>query len=905
MAMRDEVASSASATAAKSVEEPARARPAPDETGGYRPIVYEPSPLWQRIYRRFFSRVQIDASWAGRVRDAAEDGQVVYIGRAVSFLDFLALDFLTKEHGLPPIQFTNDLGMSIVEPFGRGSRRLRLKAPIPEDRALAECLHGGHSALLFLRRPPQFASGKRKGEALELDLVRALVELQRKIARPIRLLPQTIVWTKRPPTSKKSVVDLLFGPSEWPGRVRTFLQFVFNFRNALLTAGEPFDLADLLRDHQDLTDAEAADRVRYALLRRLERERTVVLGPTKKTAVRVREEILRSPRVRQQMADAAKENGRSLELVRAEADRELQQLCAAPDMATLDLFHRALAPLWNRIYDGLVVDEDGLERVREAARKGPLVFLPSHKSHIDYLIISDVLYARGLAPPLIAAGDNLSFFPLGALLRRSGAFFIKRSFKGKKLYPQLVDAYVRKVLVEGHHLELFIEGGRSRTGKLLPPKLGILSMIVDAALKLDDHDIQFVPVSIGYERIIEEGSYVHELEGGEKKAESVGGLLGSGRILRSKYGRLYLQFGEILPFRAMKGSERDLSPPERRALVQRVAHRVTYEINRVTMVTPAALTASALMSQRGRGISHGELMARARELLVLFQRHGARVARALVDRRGDLRHDALESAIQLFVDAKLLTVDRSAGQSPADTTVSRPRSGLLRASGSEKGARAAGDTSRVERVYLVPDDRRMALEYHKNVVLHFFVPSALVATSLAALGWDTTLVALRDRVRALSRLFKLEFMYRADAEFEAIFSDALSRMIESDEVVWEADRVRRADAEPRGRLALYEGMLRTYVEAYRVALRALVALGTRSTTKKEWIKSTLATGRRAFAAGEVSLRESVVRPKLENALGMLHELGIARTEGESVQAGPKIEEATRMDAMLTEHLRAE
>lgn len=871
----------AESAAEKSVEEPARARPAPDETGGYRPVVYEPSPMWRSIYRRFFSSVQIDASWASRVRDAAQDGQVVYIGRAVSFLDFLAIDFLTKEHGLPPVQFTNDLGMSIVEPFGRGSRRLRLKRAVPEDRALAECLHGGHAALLFLRRPPQFASGQRKGQELEVDLVRALVELQRKIARPIRLVPQTIVWTKRPPSNRKTIVDLLFGPVEWPGRLRTLLQFLFNFRNALLTAGEPFDLAELLRENQDLTDAEAADRVRYALLRRLERERTVVLGPAQKTATRIREEILRSPRVQHQIREAASENGKSIEAVRAEAERDLAQLCAAPDMATLDLFHRGLGPLWNRIYDGLVVDEDGLERVREAARKGPLVFLPSHKSHIDYLIISDVLYARGLAPPLIAAGDNLSFFPLGVLLRRSGAFFIKRSFKGKKLYPQLVDAYVRKVLGLGHHLELFIEGGRSRTGKLLPPKLGILSMIVDAALKLDDREIQFVPVSIGYERIIEEGSYVRELEGGEKKAESVGGLIGSRRILRSKYGRLYLQFGEILPFRAMRGEgSATLTPPERRALVQRVAHRVTYEINRVTVVTPAALTATVLMSYAARGVSHAELMERAREMLALFQRHGAKIARALVDRRGDLRPDALESAIQLFLDARLLTI------------ASDPR------------AAKAGDTARVDRVYTVPEDRRMALEYHKNTVLHFFVASALVATSLAALGWDTTLAALRDRVRLLSRLFKLEFMYRADAEFEAIFSDALSRMIESDEVIWEADRVRRTSSEAGQRLSLYEGMLRTYVEAYRLALRAVVALGAKKTTKKEWVRSTLALGAKARASGEITLRESVVRPKLETALAMLHELGIARTEGDEVTSGARLGEAAALDATLTEHLRA-
>jgi glycerol-3-phosphate O-acyltransferase len=330
---------------------------------------------------------------------------------------------------------------------------------------------------------------------------------------------------------------------------------------------------------------------------------------------------------------------------------------------------------------------------------------------------------------------------------------------------------------------------------------------------------------------------------------------------------LYLQFGEILPFRPMIEGKKDPTPSERRALVQRVAHRATYEINRVTIVTPAAMMATALMSYRARGIDHDQLMARARELLALFQKHGAILARTLVDRRGDLRPDALESAIQLFLDAKLVTM------SP-------------------------------ERVFVVPEDRRMALEYHKNTVLHFFVPSALVASSLGALGWETSLVTLRDRVRTLSRLFKLEFMYRADAEFEAIFSDALARMLESDEVFWEADRVRRAGGEPGKRLVLYQGMLKTYLEAYRLALRSIVQLGDKTLTKKEWVKSTLALGRRALQLGEITLRESVVRPKLETALAILHELGIARTEGETVNRGPKIADAdaAALDAMLSEHL---
>ncbi|MDQ3031557.1 MAG: 1-acyl-sn-glycerol-3-phosphate acyltransferase [Myxococcota bacterium] len=871
----------------------------------YRPVVYQPSRLWRWLYDRFFRHLRVDEGWERTVREQAARGLVVYVARSLSFLDFLSLDYLTKKHGLPLLRFTNDVGMSLFEPFGRGSRRMRLRRQIPDDRALEDTIREGHSSLLFLRRPPRMAARGRKGDVLDVDLIRTLVEMQRRIDKPIVLVPQTFVWTKRPASTKRSWIDLLFGPAEWPGRIRVFLQFLFNYKNALLRSGEPFDVGAFLEEHQDMTDAQAADAIRYALLRRIERERTLVLGPAKKTSTRIVSELMRSPRVRRNIEAAAKDGKHTIAELEQDARRDLEKLCAAPDTNWIELFHRFVDRfLWNRIYDGLVVDLEGLERVREAARRGPLVLLPSHKSHVDYLMLSDVLYVNGLAPPLIAAGDNLSFWPLGVLLRRSGAFFIKRSFKGKKLYPQLVDAYIRKILVEGWSLELFIEGGRSRTGKLLPPKLGILSMVVDAALQLRDREITFVPVSIGYERIIEASSYAHEQAGGEKQPESIGGLFAANKVLRSKYGRLYLQFGELMSFRGIvdeatalagkndrargaavdgeaSASSQSFSPPQRRALVQRIAHRVTYEINRATVVTPAALAASTLLANRRRGITHDHLLRQAQALLTTLERLGARIAKPVIDDEGQFRPETLDEALRLFEDAKLLvTVD----------------------AGSE---RKKGDAPG-EPIYQVPEERRMALEYHKNTVLHFFVPSALIASALLALGGEAELEILRERVRRLSRLFKLEFMYRADADFEEIFEDALASMRESGEVEQSDTHVRRGGGASGAPVARYAEMLRTYFESYRLALISIASLRERENaalTRKEWLKSALALGQRRWLAGQITLRESISRQKLENALAALHDHQIVRIEGDQIRPGAAIEqEHDPLDQMLVEHL---
>ncbi len=888
----------------------------------YEPEVYEPSPRWRWLYDRFFSQIQVDERWEPTVRSAAERGTVIYIARSLSFLDFLAVDYLTKQHGLPLVRFCNDVGMSIVEPFGRGSRRLRRKAQIPEDEALRVCLGGGHSALLFLRRPPSLAEqssagGARKGEALEHDLIRTLVQEQRRASKPILIVPQTFVWTKRPPNQERSAVDLLFGPAEWPGTVRSFSQFLVNSKNALLRSGEVFDVGEFLRQHDDLTDAQAADAIRYLLLRRMERERALVLGPAKKTAARLQGELLRSPRVRQHIEQAARESKLPIHEVEADARKELDHLCAAMDTNVVDLFHRGLERVWNQIYDGLVVDEEGMERLRDAARKGPLILLPSHKSHVDYLIISDVMWSHGLAPPLIAAGENLSFWPLGPFLRHSGAFFIKRSFKGKKLYAQLVDAYIRKILVEGWNIELFVEGGRSRTGKLLPPKLGILSMIVDAALKLREREISLVPISIGYERIIEEGDYVRENAGGEKEPESIQGLLGARRVLRSRYGRLYLSIGEIFSFRELTEEARSLAtrtrasasadpgsltPAQRRALVQRIAHRVTYEINRVTIVTPAALTATVLLANRRRGIAHADLLAQARAMVRTLRRLGARLVAPVVDDEGELRADAVSETVRLFEDGKLVTC--TVIEDPSAETFRR-RARRRRDGAKREGAK--GEIERGEPIYAVPDDKRIALEYHKNTVLHFFVPSALIATSLRSLGDEARLDVLRERVRALSRVFKYEFMYRADADFDAIFSDALSGMCGAGELAQSGDVVRRAGGEGARAVVAYAEMLPTYLEAYRLAIRCARPLGEEPVARKEWIKQALALGQRLYFAGEITLRESVSRPKLENALLLLHDQHLVRLEGEEMRGATRDAGADTLDdldRLLAAHLDA-
>jgi len=816
---------------------------------------YQPNPLLRFLSGRFFRHIAVEERWTQSVRAAEGRGTVVYVMRSLSVLDFLCLDYLTKRLGLPLIRFVNDLGLWILEPFGRGVRRLLLRREEPEQSLLSTTLSQGGSALLFLRRPTGFGRVSRKGARIETDLVLTLVEAQRKSNTPVLLVPQTFIWGKLPGNQERGVWDFLLGPTEWPGPVRTFFRFLYNYRHALLRTGDPFDLHAFLAAHPQLSDVEAADKVRYALLRILERERAIVVGPTKKTPQRLRDEVLHSPRLRKHIEATMRATGRREKSIHEEIDRELRKLCATPDPTTISILHRLLDRVWHKIYDGVEVDQEGLERVREAARHGPLILMPSHKSHIDYLVLSDVFYTHQLSPPLIAAGDNLGFFPLGSVLRRGGAFFIRRSFKGKKLYSALVDTYMRKLLLDGHHIELFIEGGRSRTGKLLAPKFGLLSMLVDACLALPGKKVHYVPISVGYELIVEQQSYVDELSGAEKRSENLGGLLKTPDVLRSRYGRLYIQFGEILPFDKLveeslqvthgkkpMPNRSEFGPAERRNLIQRIGHRAVYEINRVTVVTPVALVSTCFMAHRRRGLTGVELERMATHLRDVLVRLGARLAPVL-EGPASINPAALTEAVKLLCEGKLVA---------------------QHGSGSEV-------------VYSVPEERRLALEYYKNNVLHFFVPSALISAALwVERDQAVSVSVLRERVRKISRLFKYEFMYRADTDFDEIFDDALESMLQAGELERVVDRVRASDAPEGQHVQIYAVMIRTYFEAYLLAARATLDVTRDGREKKDWLKRALALGQRMYLAGEIEDRESISKPKLETAITALKDHGLIK-----------------------------
>ncbi|MDF2695045.1 MAG: Glycerol-3-phosphate acyltransferase [Labilithrix sp.] len=913
-------------------------------------LSYEPNPALAWIYHRFFEHIEVDEAWAKQVREAEARGTVIYVLRNLSFVDFLALDYLTKKLELPRIEFANDLGLWVLGPSmgpaprrrlwdglatgakalvgsrdsGSGRRGVlaSLLAPSESDevRRLRHAIDEGASAALFLKRPPSIleppAVMRRRGGAAhalptrgksEGDIfLRAVLEAQRTSDKPILLVPQVFVWTRSPDERKHNVVDSLFGPREWPGKIRTVTQFLMNWRNVALRAGEPVDLQDFLAQQAKPDDGGASPgddvlvrRLTYTLLRRLERERQAVVGPTKKPADRLRDQVVRSPRLQKVIRDMAGEGENERRVLGWRALSMLRELETEVDPNALRAMDAAFDATVARMYSAFEIDEEGLARIRAASKDGSLVLLPSHKSHVDYIILTRLFMHANMPVPLVAAGDNLAFFPLGPILRRGGAFFIRRSFRGDRLYGAVVDAYMRRLIIDGWPLEFFLEGARSRTGKLLPPKLGLLSIVVDAVLGAAEsagsgpaRKVYFCPISIGYERVVEEREYVRELTGGEKKKEDVRGLVSAAETALGRYGRLNVQFGELLTIDGVMSelgeSQRAFTPARRRALVTRLAYRVMNEINRVTAITPSALVAAALLTHGRRGISHIDLVGACERLARILRGYDARFTPSLIvsleawqaelagGEAGEafkpiLRHGAIREACELLHRAG--HVETHQPGVPVGEKRDRPRPGP-------------------EAVYVVPDVARVSLDIAKNLMVHFFVTRAMIATPLHAMyPQGITRPLLAERAQALSRLFKYEFQFRADATFETIFAETLDSMLANGEI--ESDPPGRSDesaflrlaqsGEGRERALLHVRMVQSFVEGYRVAARACAALLKGPLAPKDLAKRAITTGERMFLAGEIACREAISRPVFDNAfLAFVDQGYLGRKDGKYV-----------------------
>ena len=835
-----------------------------EETEFYRSAMV-PRFTWlvAKFFALTFTRLKPDLDHLPAVRKAANDGLVVYVMRNRSVLDYLFFNWYCLRHRLPLARFANGVNMLWWNPGGdlvpgiwRKVRDRFHNGPMPDPLDagfMARTLRAGYPVLVFLRRPGSWVF--RRPQQSQRDLVEELIRLQEEVDQRIYLVPQLVMWERRPEYTQKNLVDLLFGERDNPGRLRKMLHFLVYHRGAVVRMGEPLDLRDFLEQMPKLPRHKVAKKLRLILRGYLFREKRLIKGPTVKPRAWLLDRIHNSPQVQAAVRRTSQAEGKPIHVIERRAEKALDRIAADYRYDWIFGAKVLFDFVLNRIYAGVEFREDDAERIRRAGRKGTIVFVPCHRSHLDYILISWCVFYQHLLPPHVAAGANLSFFPLGPILRRWGAFFLKRSFSDDDLYRTLFSAYVRELVREGYPQEFFIEGTRSRTGALLPPKVGMLSMYLDAAEEKVAPDVLFVPISLSYEKVVEEGEYHKELTGGDKRAEDIRGLASTPQVLTRRYGRVYVRVGEALSAKeALDTLGRPMSEvphEERKTFLKTVGEKILWDIHRVTPVTPSALAATVLLSHDRRGMLVGEFHRRCRFLTGFLEEREAAFSNSLL---GGPR-DALDQALRTFADNKIVEIFEEPD---------------------------ANDI-----IAIVPE-RRMTMDYYKNNIINHLAGSSLMAVALGR--QERSVDELRERYAELRALLAIDLRTDPQCDEDEAARRALDELVNHDVVEVDDDRVRILT--PR-RAAFFRATLLHVLESYLIALRGMAVLRTEPLSEKQLLDWLQKEGRKLYMTEDVTRYEAISKVCLRNALKHCRTLGVI----EGASGALKVDEETRVQQL--------
>ncbi|SHM94829.1 glycerol-3-phosphate 1-O-acyltransferase [Cryptosporangium aurantiacum] len=547
--------------------------------------------------------------------------------------------------------------------------------------------------------------------------------------------------------------------------------------------GKPATVDDLRERWQRLASKDGFDSfVRRQAVLALDRAERALIGSQYKVARYVVEEITASPRFRAGVEKLADELDLPVAEVSQRALGALHQMVAAQDRRAIDAWNR-LGRYFSRAYR-VVVDDSKADDLRELGRKYPLVFLPSHRSYLDPLVLRPALLAHGLPLNHVMGGINIDFWPVGPLTRRSGYVFIRRSIADDAVYRWVLREYMGYLLSKRFNLEWYIEGGRSRTGKLRPPRYGLLTYLAEAFRSSGAEDVYLVPVSLSYDQLYEVGVMAEEAHGAAKSPESFAWLLKFNRAQNNQRGCVQVRFGEPLSLRQALADA-----PDTRLAVQKTAFEVCHRINEASPVMPRSLVTLALLGIEDRALTVSEVAAVLDPLTGYFEARqlATRTGLGLADERG-VRH----------------TLDELASSGVVERY--------------DKGT---------EPVYRIGPDQHLVAAFYRNNTIHFLVTRAVAELMLQAIadgqpapadlidyGWKAAL-ALRD-------LLKFEFFF-SDKD---AFRSELHRELALIDPEW---RARLADPDGAATLLasvrphLAHRVLQPYLEAYWVVAQRLAA----------------------------------------------------------------------------------
>ncbi len=660
------------------------------------------------------------------------------------------------------------------------------------------------------------------------------------------LVPIRIVWLAKERDGKRrvSLKDLLvFGDPRDPNVARQRWIRTFQPDRIRIVVAESALKSSLESRWSDSTGrgpAEGTSLSEFIALKAwlaLERAERALRGARYKVPKFLREDLYWSRGFQRGVSRLAIREDVPLKKMQRKTAHYLKEMAATHSPYVIDIVTGIMAWVLSLGYQHLEYSTEDLRELYQIGETHPLVFLPSHKSNSDHLVLQYVLYQNDFPPNHTAGGINLNFFPIGLLLRRTGIFFIRREFKTNEPYKFVLRQYVDYLLEKRFPLEWYLEGGRSRTGKLRSPRLGMLSYVVDTYLRGLVDDVVFIPVSIAYDQISDIGAYATEQLGGKKEEESFAWALRFIGNLHRRYGSVHVRFGAPLSLRDSLPMGTDLTTERGRYIIPKMAFEISNRINDATAITPISLVTLALLSRPDQGLTVDEAVD-ALEPFVDYVRERDLPTTAF---GVAVTHGVVEAALDALVTSKV--VSRVEGL--ADV------------------------------VYVIEQDQHLAAAYYRNTIIHFFVDRSILEVAVVGM--------LRDGSAGMDALLARAFGWRAILKFDFFFEgrDGFRDSI-IEELLLECpdgiERVNNGDLEgvfaslvP----ATSPAILMPFLEAYRIVAAVIAKADPAETLDTKTVQArALRLGRQYAAQGRITSPESLSTELFASGIALADNAGL-------------------------------
>ncbi len=814
---------------------------------------------------RVYTGIRIDKEQQEVLRDIPADAILVYTIKFKSYFEYLFYHTVYRKLKLPIPELGFGFRPLLLQRLSKTLRVLlaQLDWLITHRQRLDPFRNGYCQEQLLEGRPGLLPLVEKHGfyrrfVKARSDPLKFLIELQKKTDRPIYLVPHLMFFSKTPPSHVLTLRDVFLGSLQRPGLIRKLMILLRQPSKLFVEISQPLELRHFIDQPRILASTleYQALMLRRQLLRQHNRHRQSITGPVIKSHEERKESILGSDRLGKFMVQQAESRNEPLHEIRKQADGFLDEIAAKYNHFFLSVISKPVGWILNTMFDGTVVDKEGLQRVKTMSQKGPLILIPCHKSHIDYLILSYELYQNNMPCPHIAAGKNLSFWPMGPFFRAGGAFFLRRTFRGAVLYSRVFSEYIYKLLEEGFNIEIFIEGGRSRSGKLLMPKLGFLSILLNAFKNGACEDMIFVPVYIGYDQILEERAYLHEIGGGKKEPENLSQVIKARRFLKQRFGKIYINFHEPISLSTiLQDYETGLAQMPQKtqnALCRNLGWRMIYAIDQVSVVTPHALVAAAILNCPSKRFSGKDIFS----ILDIYLKHLSSLNAKLTDTLLLDHQRACEQALESYLQRKIIELP-----------------------GGEKGMPVEIAQ------YRLPAAKRLQLEYYKNNCIAYFVPVAYTALSILIKdAFQFSSADLHDRYDSLRNFFKYEFAFDSDRSAASHVRKTLKAFIDDAILMPHQSMPDTYQITSSGlrSLKLFARFLKPYFESYLVVLQFFKQTPRNKARGKDRLKKILAIGKIMLKRVDIDLNESLSKINFDNGINFFSTHKIKGAEDEDV-----------------------